>query len=128
MVVFLLILILIALCGGKDFIKLGFALALMVFGLAMTPQHAHALPSAAECRAGEMDASSMDRYCPPGRARSMVASGHCWHSGEYGYQNQWLHGKANAAGDCIPPKYVPPPSGCPGHPNYVAGIECEDGL
>jgi hypothetical protein len=25
-------------------------------------------------------------------------------------------------------RHVPPPSGCAGHPNYVAGIECEDGL
>jgi hypothetical protein len=41
MVVLLLALILLALCGGKEIIKFGFGVALMLFGLAVTP-HAHA--------------------------------------------------------------------------------------
>jgi hypothetical protein len=74
----------------------------VLFISAFAIAHARAFEvSAAEYRAGEMDASSADHYCPPGRVRSMVASGHCWHSGEYGYENEWRRGKAKANGDCL---------------------------
>lgn len=73
---------------------------LFAFAIALLCAQAHADPNKADCDEGTMDAASMDHFCPPGRKHAMVASGHCWHSGKYGFQSEWRRGKAKANGDC----------------------------
>jgi hypothetical protein len=151
MVVLLLALILLALCGGKEIIKFRFGVALMLFGLAVTP-HAHAAETSdfyavtkpivvCETKQDSQDeamfASCKPHFAKPGdlyqlmfQAPEAVGAPGKLELSRFvpGNRNAGVVGFVSKAGFARAFKHVPPPSGCAGHANVVAGLECEDGL